>query len=98
MKNYLMEQGIDEYRILIEKQAVNTRENMELSQSLFDPENDRVGVVTNNFHIYRSCALARQSGIRHVCGVPAYSRPLYLPNNLLREFFGVVKDRAKGNI
>ena len=98
MKAYLVLHGIEENRILLETEAENTRENMEFSQELFDPEHDRVGIVTNNFHLYRACALARKSGIRHVYGIAAGSTPLYLPNNMLREFMGTVKDFACGNI
>lgn len=98
MRDYLIGEGIQSSRILLETKAENTQENMKYSQELFDPEQDRVGVVTNNFHVYRACALARKSGIRHVYGISAASTPLYLPNNMLREFLGVVKDRACGNI
>ena len=98
MRDYLTGKGIPGSRILLETEAKNTQENMKYSQELFDPEKDRVGIVTNNFHVYRACALARKSGIRHVHGISAASTPLYLPNNMLREFLGVVKDRACGNI
>jgi len=33
-----------------------------------------------------------------VYGIAAPSTPLYLPNNMLREVLGVVKDKAAGNI
>ena len=98
MKEYLIRQGIGPERILTESESENTKENMIYSQQFFDPEQDRVGIVTNNFHVYRACALARKSGIRHVSGVPADSTALYLPNNMLREFMGVMKDYACGNI
>ena len=98
MKEYLVAHGIEEKRILLETESKNTKENMVFSQKYFDPKKDQIGVVTNNFHVFRACALARKSGILHVSGIAAGSTKLYLPNNLLREFMGVVKDFACGNI
>lgn len=92
MKNYLVSEGIPESRILTEEKAKNTRQNIECSMTYFDPKADRIGIVTNDFHACRGTMLARKAGIRHVCGIPSGSNPLYLPNNMLREFFGLVKD------
>ena len=98
MRDYLLSKGVDEKRILLENEAVNTYENMIFSMRLFDPSKDRVGIVTNNFHIYRAMRLARKAGIVHAFPVSTGSSPGYLPNNLLREFFGVVKEYVQGNI
>ncbi|MDO4619335.1 MAG: YdcF family protein [Lachnospiraceae bacterium] len=98
MKNYLVEKGIAEERILMEDRSRNTIENIRFSMKLFDPEKDTVGIVTNNFHIYRSVSIAKKQGLGKVSGIAAKSTPYYLPTNLLREFFGVVKDKIKGNM
>ena len=98
MQRYLVEKEIPAERILQEAESRSTLENIENSMKLLDPETDRVGIVTNNFHIYRGCGIARKAGIRHVCGIAASSRALFLPNNMFREFFGVVKDVLKGNM
>ena len=37
-------------------------------------------------------------GLVDACGIAGYSTPWYLPNNLLREAMGVVKDFLVGNI
>ncbi|MBR2188135.1 MAG: YdcF family protein [Eubacterium sp.] len=98
MADYLMEAGVPGERILLEKDSMNTSENIANSLRFLSPETDRVGIVTNNFHIYRGTALARSAGIAHVSGIAAPSSGLYLPNNLLREFFGVLKDVLQGNM
>ncbi len=98
MRDYLLEQGTAAERILMEPDSQSTRENIRNSMTMLDPETDRVGIVTNDFHLFRGRALAEQAGIRHVCGIAAPSRALYLPNNLAREFFGVLKDMLTGNI
>ena len=98
MKQYLTEQGIGPERIVVENQSRNTVENIRFSMKFMDPEQDHTGIVTNDFHVYRGCAIAEKTGIRHVCGLAAPSNRLYLPNNLLREFFGVMKDWLTGNM
>ena len=98
MKSYLLDRGIDAERILTEDASMNTKQNIDYSMKLFDPEEADVGIVTNNFHVFRAVAIAKKAGIRNVCGISAGSVPLFLPNNMLREFFGVAKDLLAGNI
>ena len=98
MKEYLVQKGIPESRILTEDSSTNTKENIILSMKLIDPANDRVGIVTNNFHIFRSERIAKKAGIAHLNAIPADSNPVYLPNNMLREFLGVLKDFLSGNM
>jgi len=97
MKEYLIQNGIDEDRILTEDKSLNTSENIAFSAELIDIENDSIGIVTNNFHVFRAVMLARGYGYKNVCGIAAYSAPLYLPNNMLRETFGIVKDFLCGH-
>lgn len=98
MARYLIDQGIDPARITIEDESLNTVSNIRNSMAFIDPENDRIGIVTNNFHVYRATAIARKQGIKYVSGLSSYSTPSYLPNNLLRETFGIAKDFIKGNL
>ena len=98
MQSWLMEKGIPESRLLPEDKSLNTKENIEYSKKLLQGEDPTVGIVTNNFHLFRACAIAQKSGLRNVTGIPAYSTPFYLPNNMLREFLGVMKDWFEGNI
>ncbi|MBQ9320812.1 MAG: YdcF family protein [Eubacterium sp.] len=98
MKNYLVQCGIDPDRIIEESASVNTAQNFEFSKKLIDPEKDRIGIVTNTFHLFRALGIAEKAGIKNVCGIAAGSNPLFLPNNMLREFFAVCKDFVKGNM
>ncbi len=110
MRDYLLSRGIEESRILLEPKSGNTKENIEFSKAVLatslgaaSPDSEevlglRIGVVTNNFHVFRACAIARKAGFHHVSPVPAGSTLLFLPNNMLREFLGVVKDFLAGNI
>ena len=54
-------------------------------------EDASVGIVTNNFHMFRELQIAKKQGLKNVCGIEAESTRLYLPNNMLREFFAMVK-------
>lgn len=98
MKEYLVDRGVDENRILMEDKSENTHQNIEYNARLCSPENDRIGIVTNNFHIFRAVHLARKAGYRNVCGIAAPVNRFYLLNNMLRESFGIMKDFLRGNL
>ena len=55
-------------------------------------------LVTNNFHVFRAYMIAKKLGYSHLEGLAAPSYPSMMPNNLLREFFGVLKDAFLGRI
>ena len=98
MARYLHAQGISEERILLERTSTTTRENIANSMELMDSTDASVGVVTNNFHVYRAMRIARKAGLDNACGIAGGSTLVYLPNNLFRESLGLVKDFAVGNI
>jgi len=98
MKGYLIDAGIEEARILAEDESANTYENLVFSGRLLDKGNDRVVLVTNNFHVFRATKIAEKQGYAHVEGLAASSVAGFLPNNLLREFLGVLKDFVVGNL
>lgn len=97
MYDYLVRAGIAPERILLEEASRNTRENLVFCGNLLERREHRVVLVTNNFHMYRALRLADGAGYGHVEGLAASSYPLMLPNNLLREFLGVVKDFFAGH-
>lgn len=98
MCDYLVSKGIDESRIIKEDVSTNTNENIGNSSVFLNKEKDRVGIVTSDFHVFRAVQIAKKEGITHVYGIAAPSYPAQLPNNMLREFFGVAKDFVFGNM
>lgn len=98
MYQYLVKRGIDPERIIKEDQSRNTAQNIEFSGQYLDRAKDRVGIVSNNFHIFRAVRLAKHAGYQHVSGIAAPSEAALLPNNMFREFFGVLKDLVVGNL
>ena len=102
MRDYLVEHGIDADRILLEDQSTNTVENIQFSKKILDADSndsyEHVGILTNNFHVYRAIGIAKKQGLHGVSGIAAPCHPLYIPNNVLREVLGVLKDKAVGNM
>lgn len=98
MADYLTEHGIEAERILLEDTSTNTVENIKYSKVLMKQSYDNVGIVTNNFHVFRSVQIAKVQGLKSVCGIAADSNILYLPNNVLRECCGILKDWIMKNI
>ena len=98
MRQYLVNSGISDERILVEDSSTNTMENLVFSGRLLDKSSDRVVIVTNNFHMFRALQIAQKQGYENVEGLAASSVMALLPNNLFREFLGVMKDFLVGNL
>ena len=98
MYSYLVEHGIEPERIQKENKSVNTYENLKFSGELFDKKNESVVIVTNGFHVFRSERLAKGQGYGHVSGQAADSYVPMQAHNMLREYFGVLKDFFMGNL
>lgn len=98
MAEYLLEKGIEENRILLEDESRNTVENIKNSKRLIKEPYHGVGIVTNNFHMFRAVQIAKVQGLQNVSGIAADSNVLYLPNNVLRECCGILKDWIFKNI
>ena len=96
MSGYLMKHGVPKEKIFLENRSTSTRENLRFSRKYADAEKDRVGIVTNDFHIYRSSLIARQEGYENIIMIPAGSNPVFQINYLVREFFAVVRTWMSG--
>ena len=98
MAEYLIKNGIEENRIILEDKSTSTVENIQYSKVLIELPYNSVGIVTNNFHVFRGIQIAKAQGLEEVCGIAADSNVLYLPNNVLRECCGILKDWIMNNI
>lgn len=98
MRDYLIGKGIAPERIIMEDQSTDTSENIAFSARFLDMETDSVGIVTNNFHVFRGVHLAKHYGFKNVCGIAAPSNIYFQLNNMVREFFGIMKDLMYGNL
>lgn len=97
MYEYLTKKGISAERILKEDRSTDTSENIAYSAELIGRMDISVGIVTNNFHVFRGIHLAKAAGFQEVCGIAARSNVYFQLNNMVREFFGILKDFAFGN-
>lgn len=92
MARYLEEKGIAKERIYKEDRSTSTYENLVNSSAVLpDSMRTPIGVVTNNFHMYRSLKLAENIGYEKVYGIPAGTKIVVLPNYMMREFFAEIK-------
>lgn len=65
MQKVLIEEyGIDKERIILEDQAHNTFENLLWSKPLLPDQ--KIAIITNDFHSIRTSFLAKRVGIKHV--------------------------------
>ena len=102
MKKYLVDKGISGERLIEEDRSKNTAQNISNSYKSVSDDSS-VGIVTNNFHVFRAVHIAaktaeKQNLTLNVYGLPSGSDIRYLPNNMLREMLGVWKDLAAGNM
>ena len=87
MKKYLEDEGIEKKRIIMEPDSKNTNQNITNSMKYIEPGKS-VGIVTNNFHMFRALQTAKKQGLSEPHAIVAGIDNLYLPNNMLREYFG----------
>ena len=98
MAEYLLDKGIEARRIILEDKSTSTVENIQNSKAIMEESYNGVGIVTNNFHVFRAVQIAKEQGLEGVCGIATDSNVLYLPNNVLRECCGILKDWLMKNI
>ncbi|MDY3918070.1 MAG: ElyC/SanA/YdcF family protein [Candidatus Limivivens sp.] len=98
MYHWLVEHGIEGERLILEERSTSTEENLRFSAEYFHPEEDSVGILTNNFHVFRAVSLAKKQGYRDVSGIAASSDARYQVHYLVREFFALIKEKLKGNL
>jgi hypothetical protein len=67
------------------------RKNISNSRALITKPNATIGIVTNDFHMFRALQIAHKNGLIGAEGIAANSPREMLPNNMLREFFAEIK-------
>lgn len=98
MRNVLVEMGISEDRLILEDRSTSTWENLEFSARLVPVREAEVGLVTQNFHVYRSVQLARRQQYKRVSGIAAPAEFVNFPHFMVREAFALVKEKLVGNL
>lgn len=99
MKNYLVELGVDEERIIMEDRSTSTYENIKFSLEIMEERGlgKDMTIVTDGFHQYRASLIARAQGVEQVTSWPAYTEPRYLFTYWVREWLGLTHFFLLGN-
>ena len=99
IRDNLMALGIDGARIVLEDRSVDTYTNLQNSIPLLPEGTRTVGIVTSDFHVFRSLRTAAFQGWDYeFYGIPArYSRSGFL-HYAVREFCAIVVSTLEGNL
>lgn len=62
MRDFLLENGIDENRLIIEDKATSTYENLLFSQEILPSNINSVTIITSDYHLQRAKILASKLG------------------------------------
>ena len=98
MYSYLTEHGISPERLIKEEDSTNTKENLDFSLRLIGSMEYSIGIVTNNFHVFRGVAIGRKCGCRKIYPVPSRYRSWRLFIYIPREILAILKDKIVGNL
>lgn len=98
MRQALEKLGISRERLILEEESTSTRENLIYSAQLAPVKTAKTGLITQNFHVYRSGKLAEHQGYRNISLIPAPSEWMYQPHFMVREAFALVKEKVAGNV
>lgn len=94
MSRYLIDQGIETQRIILEDQSSNTFQNLSYSlekiREIDKTQNPRVLIASNKYHIFRSKILAQRLGMTPY-GLPGKIPPSIVLKSYAREYFAVIK-------
>lgn len=96
MADYLVKRGIDSGRIILEDKSTTTAQNLTNSMKLISADtinksSNTIGILTNDFHMFRAMQIARAQNIPNAYGISCSSTKVYLPNNMFREYFAEIK-------
>lgn len=90
MANYAIAQGVDESKIIVENQSVNTAENIKFSRKKMTKAMPKVALVTTNYHVQRALMLADKQGLKCI-GFGSKTKFYFYLNALLREYVAYLK-------
>ena len=97
MAAYLMEQGVDASRILVENRSTNTHENLEFAREIIQThskkpvEDCKVKIITSDYHCARAILLAKRTEFSLATAYGAKTHPLLVPSFYIREGLAMVK-------
>ena len=98
IRDELVRRGVDPARIRMEDQSRDTLENLANCRAMIADDGAAVGIVTNNYHIWRSLRMARRAGFTNAHGIAAeYTGPPLL-HFMVREDVSIAVHGLKGEL
>lgn len=98
MKNYLIINGIDKKRIIMEDKSTSTYENLKFTNEILSKINGnktiKIAIVTNRFHQFRSKLIAKNLGLKPY-SIVSYTDVVLIPKYYIREYFALMKTIIK---
>lgn len=97
MKNYLIDNQVDENKIIMEDKANNTYENFKFSKEIIEKQSNKnvdklkIKVITTDFHSFRSSIIASREGYNDITFYTSKSLKQFVPVYYTREFFATLK-------
>lgn len=93
MRRWLIENGIDGERVLLEPRATSTKENLAFSFEIIrergDEPDGNVAIASSAYHLYRAKSMARLQGVEAAGVAAPWGYPTVMLNYFIREAFGV---------
>ncbi|WP_163100153.1 YdcF family protein [Peribacillus alkalitolerans] len=90
IKRGLIEQGVEDHRIIKEDKSTNTVENIKFSKELIPDHLEKGMIVTNDFHLFRSKMIAQDLNIP-LDGLSAKTPLVAIPKSYSREYLAITK-------
>ena len=98
MKKYLISQGIDNKKIIIEDKSKNTFENIKFSYNLIkEKKNSKIALSTTNYHVFRAGNIAFNQNIK-LEGIGSKTKSYFWINAFIREFIATIYSEKKRHI
>ena len=98
IRDELVKRGVDPDRIRMEERSTATAENLAFSRALLPSPDAAVGIVTNNYHVFRATRLARKAGLTHAWGIAAKYTGWTLFHYMVREAICIPVELLRGNL
>ena len=98
IKNYLLEQGIDKKKILVDNKSKNTYENIKFSHNLIkDNKKYNIAFSTTNYHVFRAGNIAFNQKL-NIEGIGSKTKSYFWINAFIREFIATLYKKKKKHI
>ena len=97
MKNYMLDQGIEEKNIIVEDKSKNTYENIKNSIGIIKEKmkDAKIAFSTTNYHVFRAGNIATEQN-NIIQGIGAKTKSYFWVNAFIREFIAtLVKEKKK---